>query len=323
MYTDVHWRSKPLDAANTGSSLKGTMAMMKRSRLITAFAVLALIAVTAACSSSGSSTGASTSKSKTNSLGLVTPGVLTVAVYGTAPPYLTINASGTQFGGVDGNLIEGFAKSLGLNVKVFQTTFASSILAVEQHKADMGTYIFYTPQRAANIYYTLPFMTDHAVVFTLKNFPYKSTASLNGKSVGTVVGYVWAPYLQKDFGSSAHLYPDLVTVGTALLNGQIQGYVNGASTALTPPLNTPKVVPHVLAAGDWGFPASLIQTLAYNDVNCKDKPLAIALDKYELSLSKSGKYTSMVNAQVAAIETSMHVKLPSLVPALTEPHNVC
>ena len=45
--------------------------------------------------------------------------------------------------------------------------------------------------------------------------------------MGTVIGYVWAPYLQKWSAAGAALFPDEVTVGKALLNGQIDGYING------------------------------------------------------------------------------------------------
>jgi len=298
--------------------------MTNGKRVISAVVVTTLAGLLAACgsSSSSSSGSAASSASSSASYSLVTPGELTVAVYGSYAPYITVTPSG-QLGGVDGALLNGFASSVGLKVHVFQTTFTSSILAVEQHKADIGTYIYYTSQRAASVYYTLPFMSDYAVVFTLKSFPYQSPASLSGKSVGTVQGFVWAPYLQKTFGSNAKLYPDTVTVGTALLNGQIQGYVDGSTSQLSPPINTPKVVAHLLKAGDFGFPESVIATIAYNDVNCGNKSLALAYDNYVRSIAQDGKFTSLVNSNVGQVESTYHVHLPSLVPALTVPQEVC
>jgi ABC-type amino acid transport substrate-binding protein len=294
--------------------------MKHRSRLVAA--ISAMVTILAACSgttSSTSSTSSSATSKATAGFNLVTPGYLTVAVYGTGPPDVILSPNGKQFSGVDGELIEGFAKSVGLKVKIFETTFASSILAVEQHKADIGTYIYYTAERASGVYYTLPFMNDVSVLFTLKSFPYTGISSLKGKAIGTVVGFVWAPYLQKAIGSLAHLYPDQVTVGTALLNGTIQGYVNGSTTVLVPPMNTPNVVPHALAPGDFGFPESLINTTAYNDVNCKNTALATAFDNYELSLSNSGKYAPMVNSVIAQVEAQYHATLPAqgLVPTMT------
>lgn len=50
---------------------------------------------------------------------------------------------GDQLGGLDGVLLTAFAKDHGLELKLYQTTFASMILAVEQKKIDVGTYVFY------------------------------------------------------------------------------------------------------------------------------------------------------------------------------------
>lgn len=289
-------------------------------RVIAAAVATVLAGALAACGSSSSTPTSGTSSAR--SYTLVTPGELTVAVYGSYAPYITVMPGG-KLGGVDGALLNSFASSLGLKVHVFQTTFTSSILAVEQHKADIGTYIYYTPQRAASVYYTLPFLSDYAVVFTLKSFPYKSAASLLGKSVGTVQGFVWAPYLQKTFGSNAKLYPDTVTVGTALVNGQIQGYVDGSTSQLSPPINTPEVVPHLLKVGDYGFPQSVIATIAYNDVNCSNKSLATAYDNFVRSFARSGKFTPLVNSNVEQVESAYHLHLPSLVPVLTVPKEMC
>ena len=295
--------------------------MVKKIHVMSVAIAVGLVGLLAACGSSSSSKPTANSSSSAN-YNLVTPGELTVAVYGNYAPYVTVTPGG-QLGGVDGALLNGFAKSVGLKVHVFQTTFTSSILAVEQHKADIGTYIYYTPQRAASVYYTLPFLSDYAVVFTLKSFPYKNADSLLGDSVGTVQGFVWAPYLQKTFGSRAKLYPDTVTVGTALLNGQIQGYVDGSTSQLSPPINTPNVVPHLLKAGDYGFPQSVIATIAYNDVKCSNTGLATAYNNYVQSFASSGGFASLVNSNVAQVEAAYHIHLPSLVPALTVPKEIC
>jgi hypothetical protein len=73
-----------------------------------------------------------------------------VTTYVTAQPCMVIPANGKTLGGVDGELLTAFAKSVSLKAKVFQTTSASSTLAVEQHKADMDTCIYYMLQRTAS-----------------------------------------------------------------------------------------------------------------------------------------------------------------------------
>jgi ABC-type amino acid transport substrate-binding protein len=245
-----------------------------------------------------------------------------VALYGSYAPYLTVESDGS-LGGVDGALINGFAKEAGLTVKPYQTTFASTILAVQQKKADMSTYVFYTAARSKQLYYTLPFLSDSVQVFTKSSFTYTGVDSLKGKKVGTVVGYVWAPYLQKVFGSNAKLYPDTASVGQALLNGQIDGYVNGASLALVPPMNTAATTGHPLKAGDWGFPEGVIDTPSYNQVNCGNHGLAEAYDAYVMSQNASGALATIITTAVKAAVGNSTVKIPNLSPDLTVPAQGC
>jgi hypothetical protein len=80
-------------------------------------------------------------------LQLVEPGSLTVGTYGTVIPGILVGP-GDKLGGLDGVLLTAFAKDHGLKLKLYQTTFASMILAVEQKKIDLGTYVFYTKERA-------------------------------------------------------------------------------------------------------------------------------------------------------------------------------
>jgi len=80
-------------------------------------------------------------KTKSNPLGLANPGYLTVATYGTDLPSLLVNNG--QLSHTDGKLINEFAKSEGLKLKLIQTTFASTILEVEDHRADLGLGYFY------------------------------------------------------------------------------------------------------------------------------------------------------------------------------------
>ena len=100
----------------------------------------------------------------------VNPGYLTVATHGSLVPEIVVGP-GDQLGGVDGGLFNPFVRDHGLKLKLFQTTFASMILAVEQHKVDVGEGVFYTPERAQHVYYTYPFFVTHAAILTLKSFP--------------------------------------------------------------------------------------------------------------------------------------------------------
>jgi ABC-type amino acid transport substrate-binding protein len=243
-------------------------------------------------------------------LRLVEPGYLTVATYGTGIPAMVVGP-GDSLGGLDGALFNAFVRDHQLKLKLYQTTFASMILAVEQGKVDVGTYIFYTPERAKHVYYTFPFWVSHAVLFTLKSTPYSDPASMSGKKVGTVIGFVWAPYLQQWSASGAALFPDQATVAQALLNGQIQGYVNGEVILHTPPLNdSPNVVANRLHPGDFGIPETLLANIAYNIVNCDNRDLATALDQELAKMHSTGEWQETLKANGLGPDADVELATP-------------
>jgi ABC-type amino acid transport substrate-binding protein len=243
-------------------------------------------------------------------LQLVNPGYLTVGTYGTVIPGIVVGP-GDKLSGLNGVLLTAFAKDHGLELKLYQTTFASMILAVEQKKIDVGTYVFYTKERAQHVFYTYPFLVSYAVVYTLKSFPYEGPQSMDGKKVGTVVGFVWAPYLQKWSASGAALFPDQVTVGEALLNGQIQGYVNGGFVIHAPPFNdSQEVVEHPLHAGDYGIPEQFLANPAYNLVNCNNRELGAELDRELAKLRANGEWQKALKTYNLGSDQEVELKTP-------------
>jgi ABC-type amino acid transport substrate-binding protein len=235
-------------------------------------------------------------------LKLVNPGFLTVATHGSLPPEIVVGPGDTM-GGMDGVLYNAFVKDHGLKLKLFETTFPSMILAVEQGKVDAGEGVFYTAERAKHVYYTLPFYLTRAGIFTLQTFPYAGPASMDGKRVATVIGYVWASYLQKWSASGAALFPDEVTAVQALLNGQVQGYVNGTGGRVDP-----RMIAHALHPGDFGFPESVLANIAYNIVNCKNPGMAAALDEELTKLHKSGDWLKALKAHGLRAEDLAELK---------------
>jgi len=239
-------------------------------------------------------------------------GTLTVSTYdGEGLPDIAITNG--ELGGLEGALLNGFAKDCHLTVALYQTQFASQILAVQQHKADVGTDIFWTAARAKQVYYTGPYhVADHAAVFVLSSHSYQGVKSL--KTVGTVVGFVWAPFLQKALGDNAKLFPDQTTGVTALLNGQIDGWVNGLAALDSPPISTnkDKFTAHRLVAGNFGMPESAVTNSAYQIVACDNKGLARAIDSEQAKLVHDGTW-AQVRAQVSVTD----------VPTLKEPPQGC
>jgi len=245
---------------------------------------------------------------------LVNPGYLTVGTYGSGPPVIVVGP-GETLGGIDGALFNAFVKDHGLKLKLFQTTFSSMILAIEQGKIDIGEDVFYTAERAKHIYYTYPFFVGHAVLFTAKSLPYSGPDSMTGKKIGTVIGFVWAPYLQKWSAAGTALFPDMTAVGQALLNDQIQGYINGYTAIHEPPLNdSPNIATHTLHAGDFGMPESLLVNIAYNIVNCQNRGMAAAMDQEITKLHRSGEWQKVLETNGVG---------PDSDAPLTSPAQIC
>src|SRR5450759_4320981 len=115
-----------------------------RKLLVPASLVTVLLAG-AACGSNS----AAPSSSKTGSFNLVTPGTLTIANFGTEYPDVVVK--GNTISGIDGDYLNAFANKYGLKIKLFTTSFPSTILAVQQHKADVAVNFYWSAARGAQV----------------------------------------------------------------------------------------------------------------------------------------------------------------------------
>lgn len=282
--------------------------MAKFGKIALSMIAMTGMTVIAACSSTNSSSNGNSSQS----FHLIHPGYLTVATHGTEPPELSISLKG-KLGALDGTWINKFAKKHHLKIKLFQTTFASAILAVEDGKADVGVAAYYTPTRAKAVYFTYPFYQEHAAVLTLPGFKYTGPSSLNGKQVGTVTGFVWQPYLQKVFGSNLHIYPDTTTVGKALLDGSISAYFDTVTSNTLPPLTPQNSKAYVIKNGQFGMPESVLVDIARNYVNCHNTKLASAMNSTIAKMHNDGSWATLLQAN--------HLTSLFNAPLTTEPNH--
>lgn len=258
--------------------------MLKRKTMLkSVIPVAASALLLSACGSSTSSNGSEPP------FDTVKDGVLTVAPYSESAPVVT--RDGGKLGALTGDLLNGFAKKYGLKVELQQADFAGSLAATQQRRADVTPYIYYTPERAKTVYYSAPDFVLPTGIYTLNSVHYKDTSSLHGMKVGGVVGQVWEPYLRKKFGDNAKLFQTAVDAETALVNGQIDAYVNSNFQMLVPPFSKHSNVEfHPLSNGDLGMPSDVINTYSYNVVSCQNSALAKAMDKYLKGLVSSGKW---------------------------------
>jgi ABC-type amino acid transport substrate-binding protein len=262
--------------------------MSRLSRLLAAFTVGA--ALLGAC---GGATSAPSSSESKQSFSTVEPGTFTVGVYQIYIPVMIV--SGNTIAGVDGAWMTQFAKDHNLKLKPFQTTFASTILAVQQNRIDVALAYYYTPARSQSVYYTYPFDQEGARVFTLATFNYTGPESLNGQKVATVQGFAWNSQLQQAFGSNLVQYATKAEAQTAVNNGQVKALFAGNLGWFDPPWSgTDTIAPHVIKPGDFGFPASLIDVYDYNVVNCNNKGLAKALNDELGQMKNSGTWDTIM-----------------------------
>ena len=248
---------------------------------------------------------------------LVHDGTLTVASYGTGFPTVVVNKDGT-LGGTSGAWINAYAKAAGLKVKLFQTTFTSAILAVQQKKADLTMDIYYTPDRAKTLYYTYPFSVEGLQLFTKKDFNYTGPASLKGHKVAAVSGVVWTDGLKKYFGSDLQEYPSQAQAATAFMNGQVDGYFEADAQYFVPPINkSADVTPNNLKDGDFGL-TGFAKGYGYIIVNCRAKDLASGLNSTLAQMEKSGQWATVLKDAGAPAGT-----LAAQIPPRTSPKQGC
>lgn len=236
------------------------------------------------------------SRAAANPLGLVQPGVLTVANFGTEYPDVIIK--GNRLTGIDGDLLTNFARAHHLKIKLFTTSFASTILAVEQHRADVAVNFYWNAARGKQVRFGVPYYEDTSVVIENKTkMHYTGPASLKGKKVGVLVGTIYTPIVQKEFPSSdISIYNGIPAAGQALINGQIDALIESISTYNAPPLAGSKVLKDFpIKPGQFGMTKAEINNTDSNIVGCKNVALANALNVNLRSLEKSGRWAKMVD----------------------------
>jgi len=262
---------------------------MRKRVLVWSLSALLTLGVTAACGGSSSPT-----QSATNNFPLISSGTLTVATWGTSPPEIVVN--GDQLTGLDGALLNAFASDHKLTLKVFSTDFASSILAVQQRKADMGAYFYWSPARSQQMFYTKPIFADTTVVIYKDTFTYTGPDSLKGKKIGATTGSVYTPIVQKLFGNNVVVFPGITQMSTALINGQVDALVEANTVATEPPLaGRTDIKQTQVNPGDFGMTADQLTHIAYNVVPCGSGKLADALDAELAKLQSSGAWTKALS----------------------------
>jgi ABC-type amino acid transport substrate-binding protein len=154
-----------------------------------------------------------------DSLETLKPGVLQVAI----EPYMPYTAlKDGKLQGLDSDILAAVASKLGLKMEVSVTDFPGMLAAVQSQRADItiGGIAWSDARRKVGLftdppYYSPPAMAVHGAD------DYPDVASLEGKALGTVTGYVWAKSIAQVPKSSPHTYPTADSVFEDLSSGRL------------------------------------------------------------------------------------------------------
>ncbi|HMJ94458.1 MAG TPA: transporter substrate-binding domain-containing protein [Thermoleophilaceae bacterium] len=256
--------------------------------------MLAALAVAAfAVAGCGGSSGSDDSKDAsaqkpgcTAKVETVQSGYLSVASY-PYPPYA--DAEGDKLTGAEGEILTKIADKLCLKIRVVRGTAASMIPDIQTGRADTTLGDWYrTAERAKVVRLGAPEFKDINAIVSKSGI--KNYQDLKGKTVGSVLGFLWVSDLQKLVGSSnVKLYQTEQAVYADLAAGRIDALVDTLAAAKQQLKQTAvagatvEIPPNDPSAG-----SSLLPGQGQFPVNLKNEELGKAMDKALEELRQSG-----------------------------------
>jgi ABC-type amino acid transport substrate-binding protein len=246
---------------------------------------LAAVAATIALAGTacGGQTGTDADPSNGPDLGLIQPGVLSVAFRTDDKP-----ASFLQDGKATGmyvDLMNEIAKRLSLTAEYVSSDFASLLPSVRNHRYDTAAFgVLVTPERADVTNFTTAVSYGEAQLISRKQQPLAGVKDAAGKTVAVTRGSALIPLLQKTVPSVViKEFPNIAASANALTVGQVDGLFTG--TATTRELlakHADFAASERITSGKTAFPVA------------KDKQALLdALNKHLAAMIKDGTYTRL------------------------------
>ncbi len=169
----------------------------------------------------------------TATLGLGTPGTLTVGTLSDAPPSICINSQG-QFTGFDNELLRAVADKLGLKVSFVGTDFSGLLAQVASRRFDVGSSsITTTDARRKTVGFTNGYDFGYFSLVVPSGSPITSFSQLTaGQRIGVVQGTVQEAYLVDTLKLDPVKFPDYNTVYGSLKTRQIDAWVAPSQQAV-------------------------------------------------------------------------------------------
>jgi polar amino acid transport system substrate-binding protein len=212
------------------------------------------------------------------------------------PPYSTITDG--EAGGVDGEIVSGFAEATCLGLEVTETSFAAAVSSITSGRNDVAMGDLYrTKERAAEVSLSDPVYLDQVGIISRDGID--TVDGLTGKKIATVQGYYFVDDVTKTFGDDVQLFPDSIKMFQDLLAGRSEAalesypsavaYLESRGATDSFQVKVPPADPRIPATG-----ANAAQsTFAYDD---SVAGLGKALNDYLRDIRESGELARILDA---------------------------
>ncbi|MBS5083133.1 MAG: basic amino acid ABC transporter substrate-binding protein [Clostridiales bacterium] len=151
-------------------------------------------------------------------------GTLVMATNAEFPPYEY--REGDNVVGIDVEIGEAIAKSMGMELKVEDMAFDSIIVAVDAGKADVGLAgLTVTEDRLMNVNFSDPYTTATQVVIVKEDSPITSPNDLEGKKIGVQLGTTGDKYAGDIKDATVERYNKGFEAVQAMTQGKIDAVI--------------------------------------------------------------------------------------------------
>jgi polar amino acid transport system substrate-binding protein len=263
---------------------------MSRSRIALILGVSATLLLTA-CGGDDGGSSAAADCTPAHTFDTVSKGTLTVGVYDLPPYAMTTGENGMS--GVDADIVREFAKRECLKVTAQPGNTAALIPSVQQGRSDLALGDWYrTAERAKVVNLSDPLYVDQMGIISKQGV--SAISDLEGKTVGTVDGYLWVADLQALLGDKLRLYPSAVNMNQDLAAGRIDIGVDSYGSALQTQKDTGMKVE--VAQSDPRVAASQEPAQAGFPMSKNNQEMLDAMNEVIADLHKNGRIAEILES---------------------------